>query len=215
MHDGPQLPWGMVLAGGKSTRLGRDKVLERVDGQPMLARMAELAGRHCRQVVVSGRDPAAQEAVPQAVRDLPWLPDEGPGGGPLRGISTCLRRLGGPLLVLACDLPLLDDATVGRLLEAHRHRPPQAVMTTFLQQATGFIEALVSVYEAEALPLLEAAAAAGMNKLSRAIPFERRHHIPYEPDQALVFFNINYPADLAMLTHMGMAGASTPATCLA
>lgn len=202
------LPWGMVLAGGKSTRLGRDKVVEFVDGRPLLARMTALAGQVCRSVVISGRNPASLEEFPPEVRRLGWVADEGPGSGPIRGIATCLRRLGGPMLALACDLPLLDTDTLERLLDAHAQRPPHAVMTTFLQPTTGYIEALVSVYEADALPLLEAAAAAGMFKLSRAIPFELRHHIPYAPEEAHVFFNINYPADLAMLMRMGMAGGS-------
>lgn len=206
MHERATLPWGMVLAGGKSTRLGRDKVVEFVEGRPLLARMTALAGQVCQNVVISGRNPASLEEFPPEVRRLGWVPDEGPGSGPIRGITTCLRRLGGPLLALACDLPLLDTDTLERLLEAHAHRPPHAVMTTFLQPATGYIESLVAIYEPEALPLLESAAAAGLYKLSRAIPFELRHHIPYSPEEAHVFFNINYPADLAMLMRMGMTG---------
>jgi molybdopterin-guanine dinucleotide biosynthesis protein A len=189
----------MVLAGGKSRRLGRDKVCESVGGQSMLARTAALAGRFCRQVWVSGRDPATLGL------DLPWMPDDEPGLGPMGGIVTCLRRLGTPLLVLACDLPLLREDVVRALLTAREERPAAAVMTTFLQQETGFIESLVAVYEPEALPLLKAAAGRRELKLSQAVPPERRHHIPYGPERAEVFFNVNYPADLQRLRRLERA----------
>lgn len=184
---------GLVLAGGKSSRLGTDKVVLPVSGGSLLSRTVALASRFCSQVWVSGRDPGGLNV------QAPWLPDDVPGQGPLGGIQTGLAHIGGPLLVLACDLPLLDEPTVARLLEAHAKRPEHAVMTTFLQPETGYIEALVAVYEAGAAPLLAEAARQGMYKLSRAVPFEARHHVPYTQDESTVFFNINYPADLAML----------------
>ncbi|NJB66385.1 molybdopterin-guanine dinucleotide biosynthesis protein A [Desulfobaculum xiamenense] len=183
----------LVLAGGKSTRLGLDKVGLHFSGKTMLSRMIELAGSLCREVCVSGRDPAELGVC------APWLPDDTAGVGPMGGILTGLRAFGRPLLVLACDLPMLDAPTVARLLAAEAQRPPHAVMTTFRQEETGYIESLVSVYTPQAIPLLEQAMRDGIYKLSRAIPPELRHHVPYSRSEAAVFFNINFPADLAML----------------
>lgn len=188
---------GLVLAGGRSTRLGQDKVELPLNGQSLLARTAGLAVRFCSRVVVSGRNPA------DLGLDLDWLPDDEPGHGPMGGILTGLAHLGGPLLVLACDLPLLDEATVARLVEHRGSRPPGTVVTTFLQSATGFIEPLVAVYEDLARPHLAAALAAGERKLARALPEACRHLIPYGPEEAHVFFNVNYPADLAVLSRLG------------
>ena len=186
-------PAAFILAGGRSTRLGRDKVVLPTLGGTMLSRMAALAARFCDEVWVSGRDPREMGL------DLPWLPDDEPGMGPLGGILTGLRHIGRPLLVLACDLPMLDEPTIARLLEARAQRPETAVMTTFLQRETGWIEALVSVYEPQAATLLREAADRGLYKLSQALPFPVRHHVPYSQDEATQFFNINFPADLAML----------------
>lgn len=183
----------MILAGGRSTRLGTDKVVLPYSGGTLLTRMARLAGRFCDDIWISGRDPQ------EAGLDLPWFPDDEPGMGPLGGILTGLVRIGRPLLVLACDLPMLDEPTVSKLLEARSNRPGHAVMTTFLQRETGWIEALVSVYEPAAAPRLRAAADEEMYKLSQALPPEVRHHVPYSQDDATQFFNINFPADLAML----------------
>ena len=194
--------FGLVLAGGRSTRLGQDKVELPVAGQTLLARTASLAARFCSRVVVSGRNPA------QLGLELDWLPDDAPGLGPLGGILTGLIHLGGPLLVLACDLPLLDEATVARLVEHRGRRPAGAVITTFLQSATGFIEPLVAVYEDAARDHLAAARDAGVCKLARALPEAGRHLIPYGPESAHVFFNVNYPADLAVLERLHQQAGS-------
>jgi molybdopterin-guanine dinucleotide biosynthesis protein A len=187
---------GLVLAGGRSTRLGQDKVALPVDGRSLLERTASLAGAFCSRVVVSGRDPATLGL------DLPWLPDEVPGLGPLGGILTGLARLGGPLLVLACDLPLMDEATVALLVEHRQRRPPGTVVSTFLQSATGFIEPLVAIYEGEARPFLATALKAGERRVYRALPASGQHLLPYGPERAQVFFNINYPSDLAALASL-------------
>lgn len=180
----------VVLAGGKSRRLGTDKAAVLLDGKAMLLRTAELAGRFCPVVAVSGRDPSA------LTPGLPWFVDETPGLGPIGGIITALERYRTPCLVLSCDLPHLDEPTIERLLAAWREKPAYALMTTFLQVETGFIEALVSVYEPEAAGLLRSACQEGCRKLSRAVPPWFRHHVHYSLREAQVFFNVNTPADL-------------------
>ena len=113
------------------------------------------------------------------------------------GIITALERYRKPCLVLSCDLPLLDEATVERLLAAWRARPAGTVLTTFKQAETGFIESLVAVYEPEAAPVLRQAKEEGCRKLSRAIPAALRHCVIYSVRDGRPFFNVNTPADLA------------------
>lgn len=187
---------GMVLAGGKSRRLGRDKARIALDGCSMLQHMVGLARRYCDVVYVSGRD-APAEGV-----DARWFPDDEPGQGPIGGILSVLQRVGGPLLVLACDLPLLDGETLERLIMGREERPKHAVMTTFLQVETGYIEALVAIYETGAIPFLRQSLDSGVHKLTAAVPPGHRHHLPYSCDDASVFFNLNYPTDLALLRRM-------------
>jgi molybdopterin-guanine dinucleotide biosynthesis protein A len=192
MGASPKAPEAaVVLAGGLSSRMGRDKAAIEIGQTPLLARMVALARRFCPLVAVSGRDPSA------LVPGVPWFPDQTPGLGPIGGILTALDRFGKPCLVLSCDLPLLDEATLDRLLAAWRHRAPGTVMTTFLQRETGFIEALIAVYEPEAAPLLRKALAGGCRKLSRAIPPERRTCVDYSVKDGRPFFNVNTPKELA------------------
>jgi molybdopterin-guanine dinucleotide biosynthesis protein A len=183
----------LILAGGKSRRLGRDKVSQTVGGASLLERTASLAGLLCGEVWVSGRDPR------ELGLDLPWLPDDVPGAGPMGGVTTGLTRLGGPLLALACDLPLLDAPVLAALLYRRETRPPEAAMTAYAQAETGYVESLVAIYEPHALPLLRGAMRRGDYKLTSAVPPHLRCCLPYTRDQARAFFNVNRPEDLAAL----------------
>jgi molybdopterin-guanine dinucleotide biosynthesis protein A len=181
----------VILAGGKSRRLGQDKAAVQVDGLPMLKRMVDLARRFCPVVAVSGRDPSP------LANGVAWFLDHEPGIGPMGGIITALERYQKPCLVLSCDLPLLDESTLEKLLIAWRTRPTSAVLTTFEQAETGFIESLVAVYQPEAAAILRHAKEEGCRKLSRAIPAALRHCVVYSVRDGRPFFNVNTPADLA------------------
>lgn len=193
-------PVGIILAGGRSRRLGQDKAVIEISGRTLLVRGVKLLSKCCEEVYISGRDPEAFGL------DLPWFPDDHPGLGPMGGIVTSLDRVGRACLVISCDLPLLNLSTLGRLLAAWAERPAGTVMTTFLQMDTGYIESLVAVYDPEALPHLLLAARAGQCKLSVALPPALRWHIPYASSETSVFFNINYPEDLARLRRLESAG---------
>lgn len=212
---------GVVLAGGLSTRMGLDKRALRLHGEKdMLEHTIELLSGCTSRVVVSCRD----DSLPDCVRAgrVPYIPDLLPDSplsapqttpahaetaaaagkvGPLGGMYACLKALGGPLLVLSCDLPFMTVAVLRTLITA-RHRasvsstPP--LMTTFRQAETGFIEALVAIYEAESLPYFEQALISGVRKLNAVIPQTRRCDVPYTHREAMPFFNVNYPADLEL-----------------
>ena len=103
-------PLGAILAGGPSTRMGRDKAVVPLGGRLMVEHVAaalEAAG--CR-VTVFGRDdhPGGLHAVPDA-----------PGGrrGPVAGLATALRTAGGaPVVLVSVDQPFLRAETVQALL---------------------------------------------------------------------------------------------------
>ena len=181
---------GLVLAGGKSTRLGRDKTRLVFSGSPLLERAVGLLRRVADDVRVSGTDPSDVGC------DAPWLADDEPGLGPLGGILTALRRLDGPVLALACDLPLMRADILETLLAARARRPAEALATMFLNPASGRVEPLVAVYEPGAASLLEAAVARGAYGLTRAVPPQRRLEIPYGPGMSRAFLNLNTPGDL-------------------
>jgi molybdopterin-guanine dinucleotide biosynthesis protein A len=145
-----QLPplHGLVLAGGLSTRMQRDKGLLTYHGQAQREYAAGLLARYCREVYLSCRPDQAPEPGTQ----FPLLPDTFTGLGPLGGILSALRHQpDAAWLVVACDLPLLDDETLRFLVT---HRDPSRVSTAFLDPEEKFPEPLVTIYEPRSYPVL-------------------------------------------------------------
>lgn len=224
---------GVVLAGGKSSRMGMDKRGIRVrDDRDMLEHIVHILVACTDRVVLSCREdsipPLARElslpCIYDALPDGPLAPAQttplhvrdalststlsnssgsavDKGVGPLSGMYACLQALQAPLLVISCDLPFMSEQVLFSLISA-RNRAIQStippLMTTFRQVETGFIEALVAIYEPETLPLFSAAILAGVRKLNMVVPESQRHDVYYTRDEALPFFNVNYPADLAL-----------------
>ena len=179
----------IVLAGGKSTRMGQDKTRVRVNGRTLVQQMVDLAGIFCSKTYVVGQNPELGSKVK-------WMLDEIPGIGPMGGIITALKRLHSPCLVLACDLPRLEESLLSRLIMCRGEKDPHHCLTAFRQERTAYVESLVAVYEIECLDLLLASYRRGCYKLSRAIPENRRLHVPYGPEEKSCFFNVNYPDEL-------------------
>jgi molybdopterin-guanine dinucleotide biosynthesis protein A len=100
---------GVVLAGGASRRMGRDKAALAVDGETLAARAARRLLGVCPRVAIAD---GGRGLVP----GLPCLPDA-PGAGPAAGILGAARAWPGhSLLVLACDLPRVSEALLQELV---------------------------------------------------------------------------------------------------
>jgi molybdopterin-guanine dinucleotide biosynthesis protein A len=115
----PSVPvYGLILAGGHSTRMHRDKAALKYQGKTQLDRTFELASRHVAKVFVSVRANQTQDLTRA---QLPMIVDCVPGEGPIVGIrSAFAAHPNVAWLVLACDLPFLSDAAIERLLR-ERH----------------------------------------------------------------------------------------------
>lgn len=186
---GGALLTGVVLAGGLSSRLGHDKAqvkLVRGDEPDFLARATEVLASCCERVIVVGREHPAHECYPDAI----------PGRGPVGGIATALEITGSACLVLSCDLPFMKTQILRRLVACHANRPEGALSTAYRQKDTGHVEALVAIYEHAALRYFKQCALEKKLKISLVVPQELQHFLEYSADEALPFFNINYPADL-------------------
>jgi molybdopterin-guanine dinucleotide biosynthesis protein A len=104
----------IVLAGGQSKRLGRDKALLEVEGQPLLARtVLRLAALSDDLLIVAG-DPGRYKPLALPAR---LVSDERPGTGSLMGIYSGLHAARHPYaLVVACDMPFLNLALLRYML---------------------------------------------------------------------------------------------------
>jgi molybdopterin-guanine dinucleotide biosynthesis protein A len=151
--------YGLVLAGGRSTRMRRDKAaLEYHPGETQLdVAMKLLEGRVARAFVSVRAD---QSSDPTR-RQYPHIVDRGDVEGPIAGISAALaEHPDTAYLVLACDLPFLDAATIDTLIAA---RDAARVATAFRSSHDGLPEPLCAIYEPRALAAINAHIAAGRN----------------------------------------------------
>jgi molybdopterin-guanine dinucleotide biosynthesis protein A len=134
--------FGLVLAGGASTRMRTDKAALQYHGQPQLQWAFELVSKFCAASFVSvrpdQRDDTARAAHPQIV-------DRQPGIGPIAGISAALlEQPKAAWLVLACDLPFLTERTLEHLIA---HRDASKIATAYRSAHDGLPEPLCAIWE--------------------------------------------------------------------
>jgi molybdopterin-guanine dinucleotide biosynthesis protein A len=151
--------YGLVLAGGHSTRMQRDKAaLEYRPGVSQLeAAMQLLEGRVARAYISVRADQSGDATR----RKYPHIVDRGDVEGPIAGISAALgEHPETAWLVLACDLPFLDARTLDFLIGA---RDAARAATAYRSSHDGLPEPLCAIYEPRALAGLRAHIAAGRN----------------------------------------------------
>lgn len=140
---------GYVLAGGLSSRMGRDKALLALQGQTLLERSLHILQRAGLPASIAG-------GAPELARFAPLIADAQPDLGPLSGICTALAACPAPLAVfLPVDLPLLPPALIRALWE--RARSTAAPVT--LASCNGFVESFPVVLHRDALGSLAGALA--------------------------------------------------------
>lgn len=201
----PSSTSAFILAGGQSRRMGHDKALLSLAGQPLIA-----------QALSTLRDAGLSPVIAGARSDLsrfaPVIPDPDPGLGPLAGICAALESSSARnAIFLPVDLPLLPASLVAYLV--HHAQITSAAVT--LPSICGVANTFPSVLDRSILPTLKSELAAGRRGCLAAfraaalalgqpvsvLPVEflaQSGHAahPHGLPAALWFLNINTPADL-------------------
>ena len=186
-----------IQAGGQSRRMGRDKGLILLRGQPMIRYILDRVADLGDEVLVTTNRPEDY-----AFLGVRLAPDEQPGGGALSGLRTALLAArGGKVLVLGCDMPFVSRPLLSHLIELS----PQADLV--VPKAGGYYEPMHAVYDRRCLTEIEASLEAGDMKMTSFFP--RVHLLAVEDHDLdlldptrLSFFNINTPEDLAQAERM-------------
>ena len=195
MHDPV---WGLVLAGGESRRMGRDKALLERNGRTQLSRSISLLERHVDRTFVSARPDQANE--PER-RRYQQVIDRYSGIGPVAGVLSALEQQQDvSWLVLACDLPNVDDDTISFLLE---NRSPEQPFTAFKSSYDNLPEPLCAIYRPQARAIVETFVRDGII-CPRKILIRSDTHLLQQPDPSALD-NLNTPDDLL---RVGMKAAS-------
>jgi molybdenum cofactor guanylyltransferase len=135
---------GLVLAGGKSKRMKRDKSHIEYHGKPQAEVVYDLLTNYCEDVYISCRQD--QDYAYKKIDDS--YIDKGPMGGILSAMD---HDMNSAWLVVACDLPLINDETIEYLVT---NRNNIKVATTYLSVEQGLPEPLCTIYEPHAKNIL-------------------------------------------------------------
>ena len=185
----------IVLAGGANKRLGRDKAIEEVGGQPLIRRaLGRLAQVDAKLVVVVDNPERAKTlSLPDGTQ---IAIDLFPGEGALGGIYTGLKTAGtGWVIVVACDMPFLNVALLKYILS---QRGGADVVVPLLG---GFAEPIHAAYSKACLPIMERCLRTHDLKITGFFDQVRVRYIKeaeiewFDPEH-LGFFNVNTEQDL-------------------
>jgi molybdenum cofactor guanylyltransferase len=182
---------GLVLAGGRSARMGRDKAtLIHPDGRSLVRRCADLlAQAGCESVSISLRH---DQEIPAGLEGLNIVRDPaGESLGPMVGMVSGMKQApAATWLVVACDLPRLDASTLIHLVES---LAPEETFLAYRSEFDQLPEPLCTLYTPAALPILAEAQAADF-RCPRKILIRHECRL-LEPVSPRALDNANTPED--------------------
>jgi molybdenum cofactor guanylyltransferase len=196
--------YGLVLAGGKSTRMGQDKSKILWHGSEQRYYMADMLAGLCAAVYISCK----QEQEQEIAAGYKTIADHVDGSGPLVAILSAFgTHPDVAWLVVACDMPLLDTETLSYLI---KKRDPALMATTFKSPFDGLPEPLVTVWEPRSYQLLTAHKNDGYSCPRKAlIRNEQYVNILVPPDERTLA-NANTPEEAESVRRSLAKGARPP-----
>lgn len=182
--------YGLVLAGGKSTRMGTDKGLLNWRGLPHRLFLAKELSKLCNQVYLSCRPDQFEE---MATTEYPIIADSFEGAGPIVAILSAMQAHPHVAwLVIACDLPLMDGTGLQKLLES---RNPAMIATCYISPEDGLPEPLAAIWEPASHTALMTSFADG-RKCPRKVLINSELHIQkVVPGSLEILLNANTPEE--------------------
>lgn len=181
-----------ILAGGESRRMGRDKAKLEFRGEKLLERIARLASSVAPTVVV-GRTDDDQFDLPE----IEFVPDREPGLGPIGGLRTALEHFGCPVLLLGCDMPLVDTDSLRWLVDRFDDESHSHGLVVDTEEG---LQPLFGLYKPDVLPEVSSMLRAGERSLYRLV---ERSDFDIEPAPESIaerLVNINTPAEFRNLS---------------
>jgi molybdopterin-guanine dinucleotide biosynthesis protein A len=181
---------GIVLAGGASQRMGRDKAFLELGGRPLIVHVIERMARVCAEVLV-----VAGDAQPYTGLGVPLVEDRFRGVGVLGGLHAGLEAAAYELaLAVGCDMPFLKLD----LLQAFAGWA-EGFDVALLRQGEQ-VEPLHAAYRRTCLPAMGAAIRAGRRRIISFFPHVRVRYVtpedvaPFDPELRS-FRNVNTPEE--------------------
>lgn len=182
---------GLVLSGGQSQRMGHDKGAINLHGTEQRYHVAEMLTEVCSEVYISCRS----EQVEVINTNYATLIDTFTGLGPFGAILSAFRYdPNSAWLVMACDLPLFDKVALQYLVT---NRDSSAFATAYKNEAEGFPEPLITIWEPKAYQRLLSYMAQGYS-CPRKVLINSDIKL-LDPIDANALTNVNTPEELAIV----------------
>ncbi|HEY6331154.1 MAG TPA: molybdenum cofactor guanylyltransferase [Blastocatellia bacterium] len=181
---------GFVIAGGKSSRMGRDKAWLEIDGEPMIRRVIRAMEPVTANISIIANGPE------YASLGLPVFADSNVAIGPIEAIRNSLEHCSTDYaLLVACDMPFVTSDLLEFLLA-----DPTGYEAVVPLDQEGNLEPLCAVYSAGVLSAVTAIIKAGQRKPSLIYDLVKTRIVPFSeieplPGSALFFRNVNTPSD--------------------
>jgi molybdenum cofactor guanylyltransferase len=184
---------GIVLAGGRSSRMGEDKSLMKLNGKSLVEYSIDALKPLCSKVIISSNNPNCEFTGCEV-----W-PDELTDQAPIIGIYSCLKRSETELnIILSCDMPLISTSMIGFLVA----KSSDYAITVPMHE-NGQIEPLCGIYKKSSLGILKEFIDNKNFRLNECIRSASHQFIAVDAqiqcNSPNIFLNINTPADFGYL----------------
>lgn len=188
-------PAGVILAGGRSSRMGvTHKALLELNGKPLLAHVIDRLQAHLDPLMLS----CESETSEFDTFGLPVVPDLlAHFRGPLTGLCSALHYLVDSgqdtgLVLCPCDAPFIPDNLVETLIDAVQGDEKPVVVISY----QGVVQPTFSLWQNHHLPLIHEAVLKDQGGLKRMLASLPHTVVEWMPSEPPPFFNVNTPAEL-------------------
>ena len=183
---------GVVLAGGRSRRMGFNKAEADMQGESMLMRMTDKLKEITPTILIS----SGTVSYPNI--SLPQIPDEYPQCGPLGGIYSVLKASNTSLnLVVSCDIPLVSIDLLEHIVA--KAKKSNALITLPIDY-DGHLQMICAVYHKDVLPILRQQIDAHLFKMKSLVDLVATEYVEISKEhpfyQENAFMNVNNPTNL-------------------
>ncbi|PKM47260.1 MAG: molybdenum cofactor guanylyltransferase [Firmicutes bacterium HGW-Firmicutes-8] len=180
----------IILAGGKSTRMGRNKAFVRVKEHKMLEGVIRVLNGEFPEIIVSANDNLFDDLGVKTVPDI--FPDHGPLGGIHAGLRTSSYAMN---FLVACDMPFIDVRLAVHMVKS------AAGYDAVVPRLRKYYQPLFAVYSKTCLTAIENHLKQGQNKIFSFYSDVKTRFIGIDEiglfgDPEKIFFNVNTPVDL-------------------
>lgn len=180
---------GILLAGGKSTRMGEDKAFMKYNNRFLYEHSLSVLSVFSEEILISSSNPRFDKT------DYSIIPDETPGLGPLGGIYSCLKKIKyNYAIVLPCDLPLISGVIIEKLIIATENSE-----ITIALNHNNLPEPLIGIYSISAIPAMQEMIETNQFKMQELFTRVKTRFVKIPGTNKNTFHNINNPDEFNAL----------------